>query len=180
MLPCLNMSRSNLKGNGRRWHPHMVTLKIRWRWWPPILELGGRFQKERSRWPPMAPREPPSLSCRLRTAATVHHQLDHVQIDFMDIFMQSVRYCDFRVCKFFLQIFWETLTSLAQLKTNAICPDICGGLGQVNESGEHLEKLWFSTFVILKDSGMRARSTSGEKEKRVIEQLEQVEDVDDE
>ena len=37
-----------------------------------------------------------------------------------------------------------------------------------------------STFVILKDSGMRARSTSGEKEKRVIEQLEQVEDVDDE
>ena len=41
-------------------------------------------------------------------------------------------------------------------------------------------KTWFSTFVILKDSGMRARSTSGEKEKRVIEQLEQVEDVDDE
>ena len=34
--------------------------------------------------------------------------------------------------------------------------------------------------MILKDSGMRARSTSGEKEKRVMEQLEQVEDVDDE
>ena len=34
--------------------------------------------------------------------------------------------------------------------------------------------------LIFKDSGMRARSTSGEKEKRVIEQLEQVEDVDDE
>ena len=69
---------------------------------------------------------------------------------------------------------------MAQLKTNAICPDICGGLGQVSESGEHLEKLRFSTFVILKDSGMRARSTSGEKEKRVIEQVGQVEDVDDE
>ena len=102
-------------------------------------------KKERSRWPPMAPTEPPSLSCRLRTAAelTVHHQLDHVEIDFMDIFIQSVRYCDFRVCKFFLQLFWETLTSLAQLKTNAICPDICGGLGQVSESGEHLGKLDF-------------------------------------